>query len=104
MQARFLRDILYQAAVDQGHYEDQAKLELKRLHFEQLLQEPSVTRALETTGVDVVELVDLLDVIFVKEPVPFADLIQGILQLRSCNTTTVKDLVGMRRFITHEYR
>merc|ERR1712066_759528 len=75
---------------------------LTKHDFENLLQSPKITKVLMETGVDVLGLLDLLDIMFVQQPMPITDIIQGVLELRSCNTTTVKDLAHMRKFISNE--
>merc|ERR1712137_986910 len=84
-----------------GQRGDATTIQITKDEFIDMLQMPGVTLVLDNIGVDVVGVLDVLDILFVHEIISLADLIEGILQLRSCNTATVKDLMAMRKFLSH---
>merc|ERR1712217_56893 len=51
---------------------------------------PDAIQVLRTTDVDPMSLIDLLDSIFHVDPLPFCDILAGVLSLRNCNVATVK--------------
>lgn len=80
-----------------------ASVTLNKEEFWDLLDMPEAARVLQNTGVDVIGLVDLVDYIFQDAMrLPFTMIMDTVLQLRSSNMATVKDLVFFRKYFTHE--
>eukprot|EP00747_Dinoflagellata_sp_TGD_P073491 gnl/TRDRNA2_/TRDRNA2_157920_c2_seq1.p1 gnl/TRDRNA2_/TRDRNA2_157920_c2~~gnl/TRDRNA2_/TRDRNA2_157920_c2_seq1.p1 ORF type:complete len:308 (+),score=90.25 gnl/TRDRNA2_/TRDRNA2_157920_c2_seq1:93-926(+) len=69
--------------------------------FRQLLQMPSVLKALSDVGVDPIGLVDLAEHIFVVNgqtvDLDFEQFMEFVLDLRGSNTATVKDLTNLSK-------
>eukprot|EP00930_Biecheleria_cincta_P011792 TRINITY_DN11489_c0_g1_i1.p1 TRINITY_DN11489_c0_g1~~TRINITY_DN11489_c0_g1_i1.p1 ORF type:complete len:901 (-),score=179.54 TRINITY_DN11489_c0_g1_i1:25-2727(-) len=90
-----------------SHIASQLRLELSRLgkkdditisqqDFLQIMSEPAVVRLVQSVGVDVIVLADMLDVVFEQyskggRSMKFPDLVDAILGLRGSNPATVKD-------------
>eukprot|EP00928_Gymnodinium_smaydae_P054527 TRINITY_DN38282_c0_g1_i1.p1 TRINITY_DN38282_c0_g1~~TRINITY_DN38282_c0_g1_i1.p1 ORF type:complete len:621 (-),score=87.80 TRINITY_DN38282_c0_g1_i1:173-2035(-) len=82
--------------------DDLHALYVSKARFITCLDSDQVLKALKAVGVDVVGLVDELDFIFSKGKLPFIDLMQHVLQLRSNCEPTVRDLLDLRKFIMYE--
>jgi len=79
--------------------------------FKQLIVNEQACRALNDVGVDVAGLVDFADVIFGRDEnsgsdevksrneLKFPEFMEIVLQLRGCNTATVKDIIELRKLI-----
>eukprot|EP00927_Polykrikos_kofoidii_P070952 TRINITY_DN6730_c1_g1_i1.p1 TRINITY_DN6730_c1_g1~~TRINITY_DN6730_c1_g1_i1.p1 ORF type:complete len:725 (+),score=94.63 TRINITY_DN6730_c1_g1_i1:139-2175(+) len=77
--------------------------QITQIEFDEMLMRPKAAKAMAEIGVDVVGLVDLSDFIFSDATeLSFTDLIELVLQLRGSNSSTVKDLVDLRRVIVKE--
>eukprot|EP00929_Paragymnodinium_shiwhaense_P000664 TRINITY_DN100908_c0_g1_i1.p1 TRINITY_DN100908_c0_g1~~TRINITY_DN100908_c0_g1_i1.p1 ORF type:complete len:931 (-),score=212.61 TRINITY_DN100908_c0_g1_i1:151-2943(-) len=76
---------------------------ISKAEFDVLLMSEEAARAIQEIGVDVIGLVDMADYIF-KDNVKltFADLMELVLAFRGSNTSTVKDIVDMRRYFLQE--
>jgi len=77
---------------------------ITREEFVKFLQNYDAIRALENLGIDTVDLIDSAHFIFEGEDgfareVPMSDFLGMLLALRGSNTATVKDIVGLRKFI-----
>eukprot|EP00928_Gymnodinium_smaydae_P082720 TRINITY_DN66011_c0_g1_i1.p1 TRINITY_DN66011_c0_g1~~TRINITY_DN66011_c0_g1_i1.p1 ORF type:complete len:625 (-),score=83.43 TRINITY_DN66011_c0_g1_i1:257-2086(-) len=82
---------------------DNSEESISRMEFEDLLCRPEAAKILHDVGVDVVGLVDFLDQLFPdqeNDEVSFAEFMDFLLQLRSTNVATVKDIVDMRKFLS----
>lgn len=76
---------------------------ISKEEFKLLIEKPEAARALQNIGCDAVGLVDFSDFIFVEDkPISFGDFMETVLQLRGSNTSTVKDMVDLRKFIVME--
>eukprot|EP00928_Gymnodinium_smaydae_P034484 TRINITY_DN2441_c0_g2_i3.p1 TRINITY_DN2441_c0_g2~~TRINITY_DN2441_c0_g2_i3.p1 ORF type:complete len:688 (-),score=152.33 TRINITY_DN2441_c0_g2_i3:34-1914(-) len=75
---------------------------ISRDEFMDLLLHPQGIRVIQEVGVDVVGLVDFVDHIFEDNTteISFADFVELILQLRSSNVATVKDIVDFRKYVS----
>lgn len=110
MEVQFLRDNLLRIVANKDQRRtrrapvvDPCAVMLTKLDFASLLEGEETLRVLDSAGVDIMGLVDLMDMIFKdNRPLSFLDLLEEILQLRNSNTATVKDLVTLRKFVTHE--
>jgi hypothetical protein len=72
--------------------------------FVLFLQNPEAARFLDSVGIDALALVDFAQTYFKKgQTYDFADIIQLLLELRSHNTCTVKDIVELRKWMDHEF-
>lgn len=68
--------------------------------FMKILEVPAAAKALQETGVDVVGLVDAADELFHSgDALSFPKFLSEVLLLRGSNTTTVKDMMELRRFL-----
>lgn len=73
---------------------------ISKTEFEQLLLMPEGARIIQEVGVDVVDLVDFSDHIFIDSTqLTFADFMDIILQLRGSNSATVRDIVDLRKLL-----
>jgi len=71
--------------------------------FENLLDSKQACMALSDVGVDVVGLVDFADVIFeAEESLTLSQFMDVVLQLRSKNTATVKDIIELRKLMKEQ--
>merc|ERR1712087_407369 len=88
---------------EQGDINDDE--EISKAEFERLLTgSTGVPQALQSVGVDVVGLVDFIDFIFEERvPLSLERFMDIILQLRGGNRASVKDLVELRKWLTHEF-
>jgi hypothetical protein len=77
---------------------------IDRAEFQALLLKPEVLNLIESIGVDVVGLVEMLNVIFKnKDSFTYGDLISLMLDLRSDNTCTIGIIVKLQKWIHHEF-
>eukprot|EP00927_Polykrikos_kofoidii_P022798 TRINITY_DN21175_c0_g1_i1.p1 TRINITY_DN21175_c0_g1~~TRINITY_DN21175_c0_g1_i1.p1 ORF type:complete len:887 (+),score=135.49 TRINITY_DN21175_c0_g1_i1:62-2662(+) len=83
---------------------------ISREEFELLMLKPEASHVLKDVGVDVVGLIDFMDYIYssselAEEEVElsFSEFMDVILQLRGCNTATVKDIVDLRKFMLERF-
>merc|ERR1712061_973402 len=77
--------------------------QISKTEFVAMLENPEPLKALQNIGVDVVGLVDFTDYIFEeKQSISFRKFMDMVLQLRGTNTTTVKDIVDLRKYLTLE--
>jgi len=96
-----LEEVLQRPLIESPHA---ATVGVSRQDFWAMLENPKVAKVLHQTGVDAVGLIDLVDFIYLERPwLPFHAIIEVILQLRSSNTATVRDLVDFRKYMTHEF-
>jgi hypothetical protein len=98
----YVKQRLLQLFEDLGVDEDDDN-KVSKAEFDSLLMQSEAARIIAEIGVDVVGLVDMADYIF-KDGVElsFADFMELILQMRGSNSSTVKDIVDMRRFLLTE--
>jgi len=98
----YVKQRLLQLFEDLGVDEDDDN-KVSKSEFDSLLMQSEAARIISEIGVDVVGLVDMADYIF-KDGVEltFADFMELILQMRGSNSSTVKDIVDMRRFLLTE--
>lgn len=74
-------------------------------HFRDLIAGRRAGKMLHEVGVDAVALIDYADFVFRdQQKLDFADLLDLLLQLRGGNSTKVKDLVELRKFLQVEMR
>eukprot|EP00927_Polykrikos_kofoidii_P063227 TRINITY_DN58040_c0_g1_i1.p1 TRINITY_DN58040_c0_g1~~TRINITY_DN58040_c0_g1_i1.p1 ORF type:complete len:588 (-),score=162.39 TRINITY_DN58040_c0_g1_i1:120-1883(-) len=83
---------------------DQTEYTLSKEKFMVIFQKPDTARLLNEVDVDVLALVDLVDTIFANEDgteksLTFGDLVEVMLDQRTTNTATVKDLTDMRKYV-----
>merc|ERR1719272_1398064 len=71
--------------------------------FEQLLVLPEAAQFMQGVGVDVVGLVEFSEFIFKERELTFPEFVELVLQLRGTNTSTVKDIVDMRKQMMGEF-
>lgn len=105
LDVKFVRSTIMTEIIRAGMAESDDPLHvwLTRDDFVTLLQVPNASKSLQGVGIDVVGLIDVLDYIFKEDaPLSFPDLMEIVLQLRSSTTTTVRDIVDLRKYITHE--
>mmetsp|Transcript_95664 Transcript_95664/g.275649 ORF Transcript_95664/g.275649 Transcript_95664/m.275649 type:complete len:693 (+) Transcript_95664:105-2183(+) len=97
-----------QKAFHEGGLDKDKDGKISKEEFSRILEFPEAFRALEECGVDVMNLVDNIDFIFVDDSdddqikerqLSFSDFMELVLSLRGCNTATVKDIVDLRKFI-----
>eukprot|EP00928_Gymnodinium_smaydae_P011739 TRINITY_DN14301_c0_g1_i1.p1 TRINITY_DN14301_c0_g1~~TRINITY_DN14301_c0_g1_i1.p1 ORF type:complete len:772 (-),score=205.30 TRINITY_DN14301_c0_g1_i1:80-2395(-) len=73
--------------------------------FEELLDNPRAIKVLKIVGVDVDGLESFKDFIFYENShLSFADFMDVVLQLRSSNLATVKDIVDLRKCMHQEFK
>merc|ERR1712066_724409 len=78
-------------------------VELSRSQFEALLENVEAIRVLQDIGVDIYGLIDLIDYIFKDEkPISLPTFMDMVMQLRSANRATVRDVVDVRKFLMHQ--
>lgn len=77
---------------------------LSQREFEGMLLDPMILKIMQGAGVDVIGLVDLSDVIFhgKEEGLHFEEFLETVLNLRSSNTATVKDIMTLLKFLKSE--
>lgn len=100
MTVQFVKSKLL-ALISEAHIDQDANKSISKDEFEKLLLLPEGARIIEEVGVDVVGLVDFADDIF-KDGIElsFPDFMELVLQLRSNNTATVRDIVDLRKLIS----
>jgi len=80
-----------------------AAVRISRGAFQELLMMPPAVRIIQEIGVDVVGLVDFADFVFEGDTdLTFEEFMELVLQLRGTNSSTVKDIVDLRRYIMKE--
>merc|ERR1712176_791513 len=85
-----------------GGLDDFKDVTISEEEFVKLMDLPSIIQAMQHVGIDIFGLIDLLGFIFRNGDLLFVDLMQIILQLRSSAEVTVRDIVELRKFLTHE--
>lgn len=76
---------------------------ISKSEFVGMLENPEPLKALQNIGVDVVGLVDFTDYIFEEnQTISLRKFMDMVLQLRGTNTTTVKDIVDLRKYLSLE--
>jgi voltage-gated sodium channel len=92
--------MLETSGIDQDHNRKISKVE-----FDNLLINPPAAKIIQEIGVDVVGLVDFSDHIFEDgtRELSFPDFMDLVLQLRGCNTATVRDMVDLRKFLSQNF-
>jgi len=76
---------------------------VSRSEVQAIMEKPGAVRALHRIGVDVINLVDLIDFIFKdREELEFGEFMEVVLQLRGSNAATVKDVMDLRKTVTYE--
>jgi hypothetical protein len=101
---RYVKTVL-QRLFDELALDDDQNLKISRREFEALLMNVRGAQIIDEIGVDVVGLADMTDYIFQEdgETKTFGEFMDLILQLRGSNTSTVKDIVDMRRQLVTEF-
>jgi hypothetical protein len=79
--------------------DDNQEMKLGMDDFERLLEVPEACRILHEVGVDVFGLHAFSEFLFKDETYSFPEFMDLVLQLRGSNTSTVKDMVDMRKLI-----
>jgi len=104
MTVQFVKSKLLSLIKDSGIDKNGDKY-LSKAEFEALLLVPEGARIIEEVGVDVVGLVDFTDDIF-KDGIElsFHDFMELVLQLRSNNNATVRDIVDLRKHVDGSLR
>jgi len=80
-------------------------MSISKAEFKQILENAEAARCLQDVGVDVVNLVDFADAIFIDDSgeeeleLSFSKFMEVVLNLRGSNHATVKDIVDLRKFI-----
>jgi voltage-gated sodium channel len=88
--------------MDNSSFDQDGNKCISKQEFEALLLMPEGARIIEGVGVDVVGLVDFMDDIFKDGlELSFPDFMELILQLRSQNQATVRDIIELRKLISH---
>eukprot|EP00405_Crypthecodinium_cohnii_P012046 CAMPEP_0206427772 /NCGR_PEP_ID=MMETSP0324_2-20121206/5244_1 /ASSEMBLY_ACC=CAM_ASM_000836 /TAXON_ID=2866 /ORGANISM="Crypthecodinium cohnii, Strain Seligo" /LENGTH=512 /DNA_ID=CAMNT_0053893125 /DNA_START=31 /DNA_END=1565 /DNA_ORIENTATION=+ len=71
--------------------------------FWMLLEQPSVVLTIQQIGVDVEGLLELIDFFFLdRSRMTLVEVVDMVMQLRSANNATVKDVVDFRKYVSHE--
>jgi hypothetical protein len=99
-----LQDLLGSIGISLNDAEnDEGDGRISRADFEDLLTKPDAIKVIHQVGVDVIGLVDQTDFIFENDQdLTFAEFFDLILKLRGTNTTTVKDMVDLRKLLRTE--
>jgi hypothetical protein len=88
--------------IDKNDVDQDGNRCISKEEFEALLLMPEGARIIEEVGVDVVGLVDFMDDIFKDGPeLSFPDVMELVLQLRSQNQATVRDVIELRKLISN---
>jgi hypothetical protein len=99
MTVQFVKSKLLQLIETCGVDRDGNKF-ISRDEFATLLVMPEGARIIQDIGVDVVGLVDFADHIFSNgTELSFQEVFELVLQLRGTNTSTVRDIVDLRKFL-----
>merc|ERR1712007_372377 len=78
---------------------------ITKLDFENLLDLPRAKHVFKTLGVDVTHLEGLKEFMFVDSgELSYTDFMGLVMQLRSSNVATVKDVVELRKYIYLEFK
>jgi len=94
-------DMLRTGGVDTGV--ELRTIRISKGVFQYLISTPETVRIMQEIGVDVFGLVDFSDFIFRSgTDLTFEDFMELVLQLRGTNSSTVKDIVDMRRYVMTE--
>jgi len=102
MTMQYVKTMLLKLLNESGMDEDR-NITISRHQFEQLLLKPKAARIIQDVGVDVVGLIDFLDFIFEDDKeLSFPEFMDVILQMRSCNNATVKDVVDLRKYVQNQ--
>jgi len=77
---------------------------LSRTEIAGILGSPEAMRIISKVGVDVDGLIDVADFYLFnkKDNITFSEFLELVLQLRGNNTTTVRDIVDLRKFVLDE--
>jgi hypothetical protein len=71
-----------------------------RYEFDEVMSDPLAYQTLSRAGVDVEGLMEMVDVVFYgREEMTTREVMEWFLQLRSGNSTKVKDLTDLRRYL-----
>jgi len=108
MDVNFVKQQL-QNMFENGGLDTDGDMKISRGEFSRLLSNPEAAKAIEDVGVDPVALVDYIDYIFEgcndeDGGVSFANLVEVIFEFRGSHTSTVKDIVDMRKFVLRELK
>merc|ERR550532_246235 len=102
MTVQFVKKKLVEMLEDTG-IDANGNMHISKAESEALLLNPKAARMVQEVGVDVVGLVDFSDFIFQGgKDLSFAEFMELVLELRSTNTATVKDIVDLRKFMASE--
>jgi hypothetical protein len=86
-----------------GEWDTDGSMTISRPEFQRLLMMPEAAKIIHEIGVDVVGLVDFADFIFKDDrDLSFADFMECVLSFRGSNSSTVKDVVDLRKFVLSE--
>merc|ERR1712007_185459 len=78
---------------------------IRKLDFEKLLDLPRAKHVFKTLGVDVTHLEGLKEFMFVDNgELSYTEFMGLVMQLRSSNVATVKDVVELRKYIYLEFK
>eukprot|EP00928_Gymnodinium_smaydae_P096406 TRINITY_DN8507_c1_g1_i1.p1 TRINITY_DN8507_c1_g1~~TRINITY_DN8507_c1_g1_i1.p1 ORF type:complete len:843 (-),score=160.21 TRINITY_DN8507_c1_g1_i1:200-2668(-) len=73
---------------------------ISKNEFDHLMLKPEAAKIIQEIGVDVIGLVDYAAYIFKEDTaLTFPDFMELLLQLRGSNSSTVKDIVDLRRYV-----
>jgi hypothetical protein len=102
MLLNYVKDTLQHMLATSGIGSEQG---IQKEEFLMMLELPGAAMAIQEVGVDAVGLADFTDFIFAdgKEALTFPEFMEVILQFRSTNTATVKDVVDLRRYLSNEF-
>jgi voltage-gated sodium channel len=71
--------------------------------FVRLLQNKSAVQFLDSVGIDAIALVDISEYLFKGcETYEYVDMVGALLELRGTNSCTVKDIVSLRKWLSHQ--
>merc|ERR1719460_254725 len=86
--------------ISKNNVDEDGNKSISKAEFEHLLLMPEGAKIIEEVGVDVVGLVDFADDIFKDDvELTFPDFMELVLQLRSTNVATVRDIVDLRKLV-----
>mmetsp|Transcript_39677 Transcript_39677/g.71399 ORF Transcript_39677/g.71399 Transcript_39677/m.71399 type:complete len:534 (+) Transcript_39677:98-1699(+) len=92
-----LHSLLYNLDEDRdGH--------ISKAEFMKILSFPEAVRALEEVEIDPIAVVDFADFIFgmgTGSNISFEEFMEVLLNLRSCNTATIRDIVDLKKHFVH---
>lgn len=102
----FVKDTLQKVWEHEKADADQNGL-ISTAEFFELLHRPKALRALQSIGVDVVTLPDVVDCIFESDEdgkgLGFSEFMDALLELRASNKATVKDINSLRRMVLKHF-